>query len=118
MNGSICRSNPNYAARARHRLVVEEMFEDARRGFPSHVLYLARLGAALVVTVSLGGVVVVTCLPFPRTDDLRIERPVRNVDAVDGVDEGAGFQSSWSEPLARVPSSDQIADRDWNLEWQ
>src|SRR5262245_2074680 len=46
---------------------------------------------------------------FPRADGLRVERPVRNVDAVHAIDEGASLERTRREPLARVPAANLLA---------
>src|SRR4029077_4675540 len=42
---------------------------------------------------------------------LRVEGPVGNVDALDGVHERARFQAAGGEPLALVPAADLLAHR-------
>ena len=82
----------------------------AGRGLPPDVLHLPRLRLSLVVAIGFGRVVVVARLGLPRAHDLRVERPVRNVDALDGVDQRAGLQTSRRQPLALVPAADLLAD--------
>src|SRR5262245_14903600 len=47
---------------------------------------------------------------LPRTDRLRVERPVRNVDAADLIDERAALQLSRRQPLARIPPPNLLAN--------
>jgi hypothetical protein len=42
--------------------------------------------------------------------DLRVERPVRNVKALDRVDEGRDRQLPWRKPPAPPPSTDVVAN--------
>src|SRR4030095_6457403 len=46
----------------------------------------------------------------PWADDVRVEGPVRNVDAVNAIDQRPRAQLVWREPLARVPLPDLFAD--------
>src|SRR5689334_11295027 len=96
--------------RPRHRFIIKEMFDDARCRFPPDMLDLARLRSPLIISIGLGCVVVMAGLGFPRTDGLRVKRPVRNVNAADAVDQRAAFQLSRCQPLARVPTADLLAD--------
>ena len=98
-----------HATRPRHRLVVEEVLDLARGRLPAHVPDLTRLRAP-AFPIGLGRVVVVARLGVPWAHDLRVERPVRNVDAVHAVDERAALQLAGREPLARVPPPDLLAD--------
>jgi hypothetical protein len=41
---------------------------------------------------------------------VRVERPVRNVDAAHAIDESALFQLSRRQPLAPVPLADTLAN--------
>src|SRR5262249_59557522 len=66
--------------------------------------------AAVAVRVGFGRVVVVPRFGFPRADDLRVERPVRNVNPLDRIDERSHLQRARGQPLALVPAVDLIAD--------
>src|SRR3954468_19870093 len=87
------------------------MFAHTRGPLPAGVLHLPRLRVALAVAIRLGRVVVVARLGFPRTHHLRVEGPVGNVDALDGIDERARLQAARREPLALVPTADLLAHR-------
>src|SRR5262245_39675575 len=47
---------------------------------------------------------------LPRTDRLRVERPVRNIDAANLIDERAGLQLSRRKPLAGIPLPNLLAN--------
>src|SRR3954463_14475831 len=74
------------------------------------MLNLARLRAALVISIRFGRVVVVPCFSLPRTYRLRVKRPVRDVHAPHAIDERSTLQLAGCEPFARVPSSNLLTD--------
>src|SRR6188474_1366525 len=86
------------------------MLDDARCRLPSDVPNLARLGSPLVITVALGRVVVVPGFGLPRTNRLRVKRPVRDVDTAHAVDKRSILQLARREPLARVPVTNLLTN--------
>ena len=58
----------------------------------------------------LGCVVVVASLRLPRTNDVRVERPVRNVHPMHAIDQRLPFQPVGRQPFARVPAANLLAD--------
>ena len=99
-----------HADRRAHEVVVEEVRKPSRRGLPAHVLHLARARLA-VLGVGLGRVVVVARLRGPLRVGLRVERPVRQVDALHGVGERAPLERVGREPQLAVPLPDAVARR-------
>ena len=90
-----------------------------RRRLPPHVPHLACRSLSAVVPVGFGRVVVVPRLGRPRADRLRVEGPVRDVDAADPIDQRATLERARREPLARVPAANLLAHlRFGNLERQ
>src|SRR5687767_11482430 len=96
--------------RPRDRLVIEEMPDLAGRRLPAYVPHLPPLRPALIVAVGFRRVVVVPGFCLPRTDDMRIEGPVRDVDAVDTINEGAALEVVRRQPLRAEPAADLFAD--------
>src|ERR1043165_6352615 len=80
----------------------------ARRRLPTHMLHLAGLHPATLV-ISFGGVVVIACLGSPRRVDLRVERPIRQIDAAHGTGERAAFECVRRKPELAVPRADPVA---------
>src|SRR4051812_33026935 len=99
-----------HAVRSGNGLVVKKMLDTARCRFPTDVANLTGLRASLVVAVRFGRVVIVARFRFPRTHGLRIEGPVRNVNAANAIDECPALQLPWGQPLARVPSPNLLPD--------
>ena len=95
--------------RSGYRLVVKEMSDFAGGWLPAHLALLPALRTSLVVTVRFGRVVVVPRLRLPRADDVCVEGPVRDIDAVDAVDERAPLQVVRRQPLRPEPSPDLLA---------
>ena len=79
------------------------MIERAARVFPADVLHLARLTVSLRIAVGLGRVVIIPGLGGPLCGDLRVEGPIRQVEAVDGVGEGAALETIGRKPAAAIP---------------
>ena len=100
------------ALRPGHRLVVEEMAHLSGRRLPADVAHLPRLPAPLIVAVCLGRVVVMAGFGPPRTDDMRVEGPVGNVDAVHAIDERPPPERVRRQPLRAVPPADLLAHLD------
>jgi len=98
------------ADRRADEIVVEEVPHAARRRLPADVPHLPRAQLA-VFGVRLGRVVVVPGLGGPRRVDLRVERPVRQVDAVHGVGQRGSLQPVRREPQPAVPRADAVARR-------
>ena len=105
----LCEQIQRQALRARHRVVVEEVIDDPRGGFPSHPPLHA--GHALAFPVGRGDrhVVVVSGFGVPRAVHLGVEGPVGDVEALDGVDECRPPQPSRRQPLAPPPLADALA---------
>ena len=91
------------------QVVVEEMLQPAGRGLPADVLHLSRLRAPVIVGVALRRVVVVPGFSRPRRVHVRIEGPVRQVDALDRVGERAPLQRVGCEPEFPVPPANAVA---------
>ena len=90
--------------------VVEEMFERTGGGFPTGFLDLARLAPAFGVGEGFRLVVVIAGVGGPVGVDLGVEGPIRKVNAVDGVGEGAGFEFVRGKPTVAIPFADFVAD--------
>jgi hypothetical protein len=76
---------------------------------PADVAHLPGFSAA-VLADGLGGVVVVSGLGLPGADRVRIEGPVRDVEAVDAIDQRASLEGVRRQPLAGVPLANLLAD--------
>src|SRR5687767_1401081 len=74
--------------RPRHRLIVEIVFDDSGGRLPANAPLLADDPVPLAVAAFDVDVVIVSRLGLPRAVRVRVERPIRNVQAADGVDEG------------------------------
>ena len=99
-----------HADRRAHEVVVEEVRELAGRRHPAHVLDLARARLPAFL-VRLGRVVVVAGIGRPLRVGLRVERPVRQVDALHRVGQRALLERIRREPQLAVPLPDAIARR-------
>src|SRR5436305_13497475 len=90
----------------------------SRRGLPADVAHLPRARRA-VFAIGLGRVVVVAALGGPIGLDVRIERPVGKVNALDGIRQRTPLEGARREPKPAVPRSDSIAGRALrDLEWK
>ena len=98
------------ALRPGYRFIIEEVLDAARRRLPPDVLDLACLRSPAAVAISLSRVVIVARLRAPGTCRLRVEGPVRQIDAVNGVHERTPCQRVRREPLARVPPANLVAN--------
>src|SRR6185437_1277476 len=98
------------ATRGGNEFVVEKMIERAGAGLPANVLDLARLSAAAGIGVGFRCVIIIAALGGPVGVDLRVECPVGDVKAFDGVRERGVFQFVRREPAAAVPATDGIAN--------
>src|SRR5262245_15695934 len=85
------------------------MIDDAGRRLPTDAPFLADNGPALVVAAFDVDVIVVTGLRIPRAMRARVERPVRDVETLDGVDERRPREAAGREPLAAPPAADVVA---------
>jgi len=85
------------------------MLQPARRRLPANVLNLPCLRVAVVVGVAFGRVVVVPGFGGPARVDVRIEGPVRQVDALDCVRQRAAFQCVGRQPKLAIPAAYAVA---------
>ena len=97
------------AGGAGHQLVVKEMRQAARCGHPAGALDLAGLRLALVVAVAFGFVVMVTGLGAPVGVDMRVKRPVGQIDAVQRVGQRGRLELVWRKPARAVPLAQAVA---------
>ena len=93
---------------AAHERVVEEVIEAARRVFPARALHLTGLLFAVVV-IALGLVIVIARLRRPARVHQSVERPVRQVHALDGVGHGFVLERVGRPPQLAVPRADDLA---------
>jgi hypothetical protein len=92
-----------------HWLIFKEVIDDAGRRLPANPLLGTHDRPPLRVAAGHHDRVVVTGLRRPWAVDLRVERPVRNVEAANGVNERRDGQASWRKPAAAPPAFDVIA---------
>ena len=76
---------------------------------PASSLDPARLRFPIRIRVTLSLVIIIARIRRPIGVDLRIEGPIGNVDAVDGIGEGATLERVRRKPTIAIPTAHRVA---------